>query len=431
MSGVIVLRRAASLGGFRGARQRLALLLALGSAALSCAACSGSACGAGKNCATPPIAHDAGTLGLVPLDHSAPHVVEADAACAAQSVEVQRGPSRPVDVIFVIDNSGSMSDEIAAVRHNINTDFAAIIEASGVDYRVILLSLYGEGVTDVCVEPPLAGADCSEGFAKTNSERFFHYSQEIGSNDALCQLLDRFDRSDAAKHAPNGFQAWLRPEAAKAFVIITDDNARCSYTDEHGKLILGADGADPYEDALAFHTALLAKSSVQFGGANAAYQFFSIVGLAGTEQGEPIFPYQALVPTTCSSAPAPGLSYQALSVITDALRYPVCDGVSFDAVFRVLARSVIQASQSDCMFELPAAPQDQTLDLAQVNLEYTPGDGSPASRFRQVATSDDCSDDEAFFIHDRIELCPAACRAITRDATPQLNIFYGCARAPD
>ena len=37
-----------------------------------------------------------------------------------------------------------------------------------------------------------------------------------------------------------------------------------------------------------------------------------------------------------------------------------------NAVFRVLAKSVIQASQADCEFEVPKAPTDQALVLESV-----------------------------------------------------------------
>ena len=74
-----------------------------------------------------------------------------------QTTRAERGAVKEVDIIFVVDNSGSMTDEIDAIRRNINDNFAAIIEASGVDYRVILLSQYGREGTNVCIEPPLAG----------------------------------------------------------------------------------------------------------------------------------------------------------------------------------------------------------------------------------------------------------------------------------
>ena len=96
------------------------------------------------NCASRP---DAATFDasapLVAVEAGAPHLAEADAACAQQKVRAEHGSRRPVDIIFVIDNSGSMADEIASVRKNIQTDFASIIEDSGVDYRVIMVSRFG------------------------------------------------------------------------------------------------------------------------------------------------------------------------------------------------------------------------------------------------------------------------------------------------
>ena len=360
---------------------------------------------------------------LLMTDSSIRTVAKPDAACAKQSIRAEPGKRRPVDVIFVIDNSGSMSEEIAAVRHNIDQDFAAIIEDSGVDYRVIMLSLFGEGGgTAVCIDPPLGGADCAKGLESTNGPRYFHYNQEIGSNDALCQILDTLDRGQP--RAPHGFQDWLRPEAAKAFVLVTDDSARCSYTDDQQQVVIGADGADPFEDALTFHAALRAKSPKFFGG---RYQFFSIVGFSSsTSDPRALFPYEPLDPTPCSTAPAAGLSYQALSIATDALRYPVCEGRSFDAVFQVLARSVIQTASAECTFELPQAPESKMLDLGSVNLEVKSDPDAPEQRFDQVKDGSECKDDHSFYIHDRIELCPNACRVVQRASEPIVNILYGC-----
>jgi hypothetical protein len=161
------------------------------------------------------------------------------------------------------------------------------------------------------------------------------------------------------------------------------------------------------------------------------YQFFSIVGMAQNElAGEPYFPYQGLRSETCDTAPTPGLAYQALSIITDALRYPVCEGRTFDAVFRVLARSVIQASKTDCVFELPKAPAGQVLVLPTVNLEYRPGDGTSARSFGQVDSPAACKDDHSFYVRDRIELCPSACRLVQADTTPEINVLYGCMIVP-
>src|SRR5690606_27110888 len=78
--------------------------------------------------------------------------------------------------------------------------------------------------------------------------RFFHYSADIESLDALCVLLesydepDEFDPDDVATNdggirnnwtplAPNGWQNWLREGAFKTFVVITDDDVYCDTDD--------------------------------------------------------------------------------------------------------------------------------------------------------------------------------------------------------
>jgi hypothetical protein len=366
---------------------------------------------------------------LLSSDAGAAIIVDSDAACAMQSIRAEPGTRRPVDIIFVIDNSGSMSEEIAAVRRNIDKDFAAIIDDSGVDYRVIMLSLFGPSGTDVCIDPPLGGAACSEGLAHTNGARYFHYNQEIGSHDAWCQILDTLDRPESATRAQHGFQEWLRPQAAKAFVLITDDAASCTYHDDQIQLLVGAANADPFQDALAFHSALRAKAPDQFSG---HYQFFSIVGLAADSgEPDPVFPYQPLQPEACSTAPAAGLSYQALSIATDALRYPVCEGRSFDAVFQVIARSVIQTATSECTYQIPTVQAPDVIILSSVDLTLRADPGSDEQHFEQVKSPADCKNDHSFYIGDRIELCPDACRVLQRATEPEVRILYGCSRAPE
>lgn len=372
-------------------------------------------------------APDSGIPLISAADAGAPRLTEEESACVKQAIAATPGERRPVDIIFVIDNSGSMSEEIAAVRRNIVQEFASIIEESDVDYRVIMISQFGSDSTAVCIDPPLGGADCAQGIERTNGERYFHFNQVIGSTDALCQILDTLDNTRADPRAPNGFSEWLRPDAAKAFVLITDDSASCSYVDSEMTVYIGA-GADPFEDALTFHAALRAKAPEQFAG---HYQFFSIVGISVQgDQPEPLFPSQPLDPTTCNTAPSPGLSYQALSIATDALRYPVCEGRSFDAVFQVLAQTVIQTARAECTFELPKVEEPQVLDLPSVNLEVRRAADADPQTFHQVDSRLDCKDAHSFYIHDRIELCPQACQWLQRAEEPSVEILYGCSVNP-
>lgn len=405
-------------------RAGLVTLLGVAFAAL-CASCTPE-----PSCADAGGCSDAGPPALpIPAPSRAP--VEADAACAMQSARAERGPAKQVDIVFVIDNSSSMSEEIAAIRTNINQNFATLIRQSGVDFRVVLLSLYGTGGTSICIDPPLAGAPCSDGLYSTNSDVFFHYNLEVASGDALCLLLYAFDHPDPEQRAPRGFQAWLRPDAEKVFVVISDDSASCQYRDGKDAVEFNANGADPYDDALLFHRTLLSLAPEQFGKPpRPPYRFYSIVGLAkAAASGEAWFPDQPLNSKTCETAPSAGLSYQAISILTDALRYPVCEGRSFDAVFRVLARDVIEASKVACVFQLPRAPDEQAIDIASVRVEYR-AEGQEPNLLGQIPDAARCNARSFYLRDDRIELCPQACEAVQTDPSTEINVLYGCNEIP-
>ena len=85
-------------------------------------------------------------------------------ACATDSAKAELS-SEPVDVIVVLDNSGSMADEMQAAEDNINLNFAQVLDGASIDYRVILLSRHRkeartaseEASTSICVSQPLSG----------------------------------------------------------------------------------------------------------------------------------------------------------------------------------------------------------------------------------------------------------------------------------
>ena len=191
--------------------------------------------------------------------------------------------------------------------------------------------------------------------------------------------------------------------------------------------------ADPFEEALRFHQALIARAPKQFGEPPMTrYRWHSIVGLGPRDPPTtPWFPHEPINNQPCDTAATQGASYQALSIVTDALRYPVCEGRGFDAVFQVLARSVVETAKADCVFEIPEAPKGQALDRASVRVEYIPGDGGDTRTFEQQTDPDAC-DGRSFFIHDdRIELCPRACDIIEADRAAEVNVLYACVLVPD
>ena len=122
-----------------------------------------------------------------------------DAGCSYQVVGSPVIDQRPVDIIFVIDDSGSMDDDNEAVQNNINV-FSSSIAAAGVDYHVVLV-----GTTNV--PAPLGG-----------SAAFRQIDTSVDSNDPLIELVDNYPL----------YRTHLREDAVKHFVVITDDESDMS-----------------------------------------------------------------------------------------------------------------------------------------------------------------------------------------------------------
>ncbi len=70
-----------------------------------------------------------------------------DVACAVTKAQADY-EVRPIDIVLVIDNSNSMTEEILSVQANINEKLTAIIENAGIDYRVIVVSEFGGATVD-------------------------------------------------------------------------------------------------------------------------------------------------------------------------------------------------------------------------------------------------------------------------------------------
>lgn len=382
----------------------------------------------------------------------------AGGSCADAVVEANV-TTKPVDIIFVVDVSGSMNDEIAGIEQNINVNFAQIIGSSGVDFRIILLVDHGPGTYEVCVEEPLSTipiGGCStigQAAPGINPGKFYHYSLKglPQSNDSLCLILESLhgDRKDDFNFAPNGWIEWLRPEAAKTFVLFTDDRPKCTWFGSDPPVVFDDKNtsSDGKQMAVDFDKALLAAAPQQFGtSASRNYQFFSLVGLESKNlaksadtmapiapNASPLEPYAPLDPATndkCKSAYAPGLGYQYLSKGTGGLRFPVCDAMGYDVIFKKIAQGVVAGSKVSCTIELPTPKDGQELDLKTVSLVYSPGDMSPSKEFSQVDSKGACvnSTDKFYIEKDPglIQLCPETCKLVEADPTAKVQVKVEC-----
>jgi hypothetical protein len=112
--------------------------------------------------------------------------------------------SLPLDLIWVIDNSGSMNEEALHVRENFQK-FATRISSRS-DAKLLLISRKGTTGTQVALPSTLAVPS-------------LQIDQSISSNNALSVLL-----SDI----PAQLHSFLRPSAKKAIVVVSDDNSAVS-----------------------------------------------------------------------------------------------------------------------------------------------------------------------------------------------------------
>ena len=120
--------------------------------------------------------------------------------------------ARPVDIVFVIDQSGSMASEIKGVKTNLNK-FSTFIAGTKIDYHVVMLAAR-TGSRNICIAPPLGGASCADG------PRYKQVNVRVASTNSL----SLFKTNIAA------IESFLRKDSLRQIVEITDDRSATTAT---------------------------------------------------------------------------------------------------------------------------------------------------------------------------------------------------------
>ncbi len=340
----------------------------------------------------------------------------ADQACAQDEAQAS-SVSKPVDIIFVVDNSSSMSGEILGVQNNISTNFSSIIEASGINYRIIMIGQHGDAASDqsICISSPLSGHSCSPIPAQpTQTATYIQHSIPIGSNNSLRKILSSYSESDEFNLNPNGWSEHLREGSFKVFIEFTDD---------------AAEGISATE----FNDQLLALAGAPFGtAAEPNYVFHSIVGLEGKDAANPAtahLPTDPIEPNKCSDTQSVSSApqYQALSVLTGGLRFPLCEPDHYDVIFQQVAEGVVDSVGVPCAFALPTPADGLQADPSRVVVNYSPaGTGTPIS-LTKVADLASCGADSWYLdTDDNIVLCPDSCATVEADESALIKVLSGC-----
>ena len=348
-----------------------------------------------------------------------------DAACATLAFAAEPVP-QPVDIVWVVDNSVSMKPAILELTQGLNA-FAELISQKGIDYRVIVLSLrskqpevtvLGSPRYAVCIPPPLAGDDLC-----ANGPRFFQSSIDIRSQQTLEQMLGTLGQTagyrQGEERGGEPWRDWLRPNATRSFVIVSDDNSRFGANElEHF-----AGGKNPYNSNDLPPGLLEAFWQGGFDG----YVFNGIYGW-GSESDDSV---RCQYPSG-SLAPSSGATYTELVRRTGGVRAKICDGASaWGALFDGVAQAADEQSVR-CELALPASSSD-VIDEERVDVTIRGASG--AVTLKRVAGIAGCDESGGWYYDDalapsRVLLCATSCelaRSEVRSSGGSIEVVFGCA----
>jgi len=332
------------------------------------------------DCADPDCSHHllcgGGDASMGPRDAT---ISDVD-ACASIEMAAEEGVA-PVDIIWVVDSSGSMRGEATLVQNNLNS-FSATIAGSGVDYRVVVIS----SSEFISVPPPLG----------TDMERFRFVNQGVGSSAALSQLVAQFPV----------YGDFLRPDAVTHFVAVTDDESGLSATE--------------------FQTQMMALLGHGF-------QLHSIASPPGSTNCVSVPLLGMICEDGCSgpggNAADNGDIYWQVSMATGGQTFSICTA-DWSGLFATLSAAISIPTPLPCVFELPEPPDGSTLDSMRVNIIYTDAGGTEET-IPNVGTYSRCSPGGGWYYDDaaaptQIVLCPASCTQVSADLSGRVNIALGC-----
>ncbi|NRA68933.1 MAG: hypothetical protein HRU19_30900 [Pseudobacteriovorax sp.] len=265
-----------------------------------------------------------------------------ESAVEVFSLETQKSP---LDMVWVIDNSGSMSEEAEQVRNNFKKFTASVEDATNLN--LALISRIGSSGTNMELEP----SDRDKGYIELDQEigswnslallaaatcpvSTTDVSNGFGNNIKVCNINSfgdntsrAFGKEDELTEIRGKLQSFYRPEATKVFVVVTDDDAT-AVNHEHITQAFVDQGIKPI--------------------------FYSFSGSGSS---------------SCSIA-STGTSYIELAKKTNGAVFDICEN-DWTQHFEQLKKSVI--SKTNANFELASQPMGSSVKV-QISGKEIPKD---------------------------------------------------------
>lgn len=307
-----------------------------------------------------------------------------------------------VDIVWVVDASGSMLDEQIKIGQNI-TQFADDITSAAVDVRIVMLTT-SAAIPVIC---EAGDPDPAANTALAGDPRYRFIQANVDSTNPLDIAVDMFGQ----------YRDFLRPGAATHFIFVSDDessyralpdvNARATtfQADMQGLL-----GLPFFVHTISSEGPTACNDPMCMPDPNSGLCVFVMLGCG---------------------ASAPGSTYWELASRTGGLTASICQQ-DWSNIFEPLTEAIVTSVPLPCNYPIPAPPPDQIFDRSKVNLEFTAVGAAMADTWpRVVGGADACGDNLAwhFDTEDRnpkeLRLCPKACE-LAEAGGGSIDVSFGC-----
>lgn len=319
--------------------------------------------------------------------------------CATTSAMAPPAADPRVDIVWVVDASGSMLDEQIKIGKNLAA-FADAITSANIDVRIVMMTT-SAAIPVIC---PVTSPDPLAGTALETDPRYQFIETRVDSNNPLDIAVNNFA----------AYSGFLRPGAKTHFVFVTDDESlyRGLVTPDERANAFVSDMRGLLGQDFIVHT-VSSDGPAPCGDPNC---------MPDVNTGICVF-----VMLGCGAS-APGTTYYTLASMTSGLSASICES-DWSVIFQPLTEAIIASAPLPCSYDIPPPPSGDTLDPSKVNVRWQAPNAAAEMVFGKVADPSACGDQLGWHYDgappNQILLCPATCSALASGGT--LSIEFGCA----